>query len=104
MWACLDEIVTELSLTIDGCVIFLFLVQYGRTETIVNSQDPDFATPIQMSYRFEEVQRLRFVVYDIDNATPSLSDDDLLGHHECTLAQVCAGEVLREGRGHMISR
>ena len=45
-----------------------------------------------MSYRFEEVQKLRFVVYDIDNATPSLSDDDLLGHHECTLAQVCAGE------------
>lgn len=51
-----------------------------------------------MSYRFEEVQKLRFVVYDIDNDTPSLSDDDLLGYHECTLAQVCVGKVLR---GHV---
>ena len=92
----LDQVLTESSLPSDGCIICLFLVQYGRTETIVNSQDPDFATPIQMSYRFEEVQKLRFVVYDIDNATPSLSDDDLLGHHECTLAQVCTGEVLWE--------
>ena len=72
--------------------------QYGRTETVVNSQDPDFATPIQMNYRFEEVQKLRFVVYDIDNDTSSLSDDDLLGYHECTLAQVCVGKVLR---GHV---
>ena len=27
-------------------------------------------------------------MYDVDNATSTLEDDDFLGEHECTLAQV----------------
>ena len=42
-----------------------------------------------MDYRFEEVQPLRFAIYDIDNATSSLDDDDFLGAMECTLGEVC---------------
>lgn len=41
-----------------------------------------------MTYYFEMVQKLRFVVYDIDNDTPSLDDDDYLGNIECTLGEV----------------
>lgn len=41
-----------------------------------------------MTYHFEMVQKLRFVVYDIDNDTPSLEDDDYLGNIECTLGEV----------------
>lgn len=34
------------------------------------------------------VQKLKFGVYDIDNKTIDLSDDDFLGECECTLGQV----------------
>ena len=43
---------------------------------------------IEITYQFEVVQRLRFVVYDIDNDTASLADDDYLGGMECTLGEV----------------
>ena len=41
-----------------------------------------------MDYYFEMVQKLKFAVYDIDNETSSLGDDDFLGEAECTLGQV----------------
>lgn len=41
-----------------------------------------------MDYYFEMVQRLKFCVYDIDNNTYDLGDDDFLGEFECTLGQV----------------
>ena len=53
-----------------------------------NSLDPQFAKPFELDYFFEEVQKLKFEVYDLDNKTPSLSDDDYLGGMECTMGQV----------------
>ena len=41
-----------------------------------------------MDYRFEEVQKLKFSIYDIDNESPTLDDDDFLGFIECTLGEV----------------
>ena len=41
-----------------------------------------------MDYYFEMVQKLRFAVYDIDNETSILGDDDFLGEMECNLGQV----------------
>ena len=41
-----------------------------------------------MDYRFEEVQKLKFSVYDVDNESPTLDDDDFLGSIECTLGEV----------------
>lgn len=43
-----------------------------------------------MEYRFEEQQPLRFELYDIDNASPVLSEHDFLGFLECTLGTVVA--------------
>ena len=74
--------------------ISLFILQIGRTEQIQNSLDPQFTTMIETDYVFEEVQKMKFAVYDIDNATTTLADDDYLGAMEATL-----GEVRREGRG-----
>lgn len=34
------------------------------------------------------VQKLKFTVYDVDNETKKLEDDDFLGSMECTLGQV----------------
>ena len=41
-----------------------------------------------MDYKFEEQQRLRFCVYDLDNETGTLDDDDVLGSLECNLGEV----------------
>ena len=41
-----------------------------------------------MDYYFEEVQKLKIAVYDIDNSTVQLDDDDHLGSTECTLGEV----------------
>jgi len=37
---------------------------------------------------FEQVQKVTVAVYDLDNSTPKLSDDDFLGQVETTLGQV----------------
>jgi hypothetical protein len=66
-------------------------IEIGRTENIKNSLSPQFARAFEVDYYFEEVQRLRFAVYDMDNSTPQVSDDDFLGQIECTLGEVVSG-------------
>ena len=43
-----------------------------------------------MDYRFEEIQTVKFVVYDIDNKRniDDLSKHDKIGEVECTLADI----------------
>lgn len=41
-----------------------------------------------MDYFFEEVQKVKVEVYDLDNETASLADDDFLGMIECNLGVV----------------
>lgn len=79
----------------DPCVVFYMFQQgtwneIGRTENIQNCHDPKFANGFVVEYFFEEVQKIKFEVYDLDNATPKLTDDDFLGMLECNLAQVIA--------------
>ncbi|CAG5124096.1 unnamed protein product [Candidula unifasciata] len=64
------------------------LDEIGRTENVKNSLDPKFAKPIRLSYYFEEVQKVVVAIYDVDNSTHSLNDDDFLGQIECTLGQM----------------
>lgn len=63
-------------------------MQVGRTEKIQNCLAPKFAKKFVIDYYFEQVQKLKFGIYDIDNQTIDLSDDDFLGELECTLGQV----------------
>lgn len=63
-------------------------VQVDRTERIKNCLSPRFSKTFVIDYYFEVVQKLKFGVYDIDNKTVELSDDDFLGECECTLGQV----------------
>lgn len=62
--------------------------QVDRTERIKNCLDPKFSKRFLIDYYFELVQKLKFGIYDIDNKTVDLSDDDFLGEFECTLGQV----------------
>uniref|UniRef100_A0A8C4WT00 Copine-3 n=1 Tax=Eptatretus burgeri TaxID=7764 RepID=A0A8C4WT00_EPTBU len=67
-----------------------------RTERIMNSLDPDFSQRLHMDYYFEQVQKLRFGIYDVDNKTYSLDDDDFLGQFDCTLGQIVSSKKLKK--------
>ena len=69
-------------------IFTLIFFQQGRTEKILNNLNPNFAKTFTVDYFFEEVQKLKFAVFDIDNETQSLGDDDFLGEVECTLGHV----------------
>jgi hypothetical protein len=63
-------------------------MEFHRTEVIYNTHDPDFASKVQISYRFEEQQPLKFEIYDIDSPSPSLEEHDFLGVATCSLGQI----------------
>uniref|UniRef100_A0A8C3LUN2 Copine-3 n=1 Tax=Chrysolophus pictus TaxID=9089 RepID=A0A8C3LUN2_CHRPC len=78
--------------------------EVDRTERIKNSLNPKFSKKFLVDYYFELVQKLKFGIYDIDNKTIELADDDFLGEFECTLGQIVSSKtltkplVLRNGR------
>uniref|UniRef100_A0AAX7VRD4 Copine VII n=1 Tax=Astatotilapia calliptera TaxID=8154 RepID=A0AAX7VRD4_ASTCA len=78
----------------DPCVILMVQndgqwIELDRTEVIKSNLHPVFGKVFSLDYYFEEVQKLRFEVYDI-HGTHSIGtrDDDFLGGVECTLGQV----------------
>lgn len=68
-------------------------LQVDRSEVIKSSLNPVFAKVFMVDYYFEEVQKLRFEVYDIHGHGSSVGthDDDFLGGMECTVGQVRPG-------------
>lgn len=59
------------------------------TERIKDSLNPTFVKGLEIDYRFESVQRLKFVVYDIDDKhSDSWSDQDFLGAAETDLGSI----------------
>uniref|UniRef100_A0A3Q3KF07 Copine-3 n=2 Tax=Monopterus albus TaxID=43700 RepID=A0A3Q3KF07_MONAL len=68
--------------------------ELGRTEQIKNSSSPSFSQRIKLDYNFETVQNLKLGVYDIDNATVDVKDDDYLGGVELTLGQIVSSKTV----------
>ncbi|XP_041045084.1 copine-3-like isoform X2 [Carcharodon carcharias] len=68
--------------------------EIDRTERVNNCLSPKFAKKFLIDYCFEQVQKLKFGIYDIDNKTIDLSDDDFLGELECTLGQIVSSRKL----------
>ncbi|VDL81179.1 unnamed protein product [Nippostrongylus brasiliensis] len=62
--------------------------EVGRTETLKNTLNPEWATQIRVEYLFEEKQTMRFEVYDIDSKSTQLSAHDFVGRIECELAEI----------------
>ncbi|XP_062373585.1 copine-8 isoform X2 [Sardina pilchardus] len=62
--------------------------EFGRTEVIDNTLNPDFVRKFILDYFFEERQNLRFDLYDVDSKSPNLSKHDFLGQATCTLGEV----------------
>ncbi|KAM9520183.1 copine-5 [Guaruba guarouba] len=63
-------------------------LEFGRTEVIDNSLNPDFLRKFVLDYFFEEKQNLRFDLYDVDSKSPDLSKHDFLGQTFCTLGEI----------------
>lgn len=60
------------------------LSEIGRTEVIQDNLNPRFVKKILIQYHFEQIQRLRFEVYDID----PVGGNDFLGAADMTLADI----------------
>ncbi|KAM6979613.1 copine-1 [Aplochiton taeniatus] len=68
--------------------------ELDRTEQVKNNQSPVFSKRLRLDYHFETVQKLKLGVYDIDNKSVDLKDDDFLGAFECTLGQIVASKTV----------
>jgi len=75
-------------------------VEFHRTETVKNNQDPNFVSKVLISYRFEEKQPLLFEVYDTDSKDKDLSAHDFLGTITITLGQLVANKRVRKSILH----
>ncbi|XP_051976253.1 copine-8 [Xyrauchen texanus] len=62
--------------------------EFGRTEVIDNTLNPDFVRKFLLDYFFEERQNLKFDVYDVDSKSSNLSKHDFLGQAFYTLGEV----------------
>uniref|UniRef100_A0A8C4HF37 Copine Va n=1 Tax=Dicentrarchus labrax TaxID=13489 RepID=A0A8C4HF37_DICLA len=69
--------------------------EFGRTEVIDNTLNPDFVRKYILDYFFEEKQNLRFDVYDIDSKSPDLAKHDFLGQVYCTLGEIVGSPASR---------
>lgn len=62
--------------------------EFGRTEVIDNTLNPEFVRKFILDYFFEERQNIRFDLYDVDSKSANLSKHDFLGQAYCTLGEV----------------
>ncbi|XP_016423946.1 copine-8-like [Sinocyclocheilus rhinocerous] len=86
------------------CVLYTQTVAYrewrefGRTEVIDNTLNPDFVHKFMLDYFFEERQNLRFDLYDLDSKSENLSKHDFLGQMYCTLGELVGSQGSRMER------
>lgn len=71
--------------------------EIGRTETIQNTQNPQWLKKINIDYNFEIIQQIRFEVRD-----DGLAGSDFLGRHDTTLSELVATHGY-ESNGKLIS-
>lgn len=70
--------------------------EYCRTEVVMNSRNPDFTKKINMMFRFEEHQKLKFEIYDVDSSSSDLKRHDFIGWVETTLGNVVSQRIIRK--------
>ncbi|XP_061178881.1 copine-8-like [Saccostrea echinata] len=76
------------------CVLFMKDIktnsyyEVGRTETIDNQLNPNFAKKFTLTYLFEELQSIKFEIYDVDSPSHNLKNHDFIGRMECSLGEI----------------
>ncbi len=63
----------------------------GRTESVKNNLSPKWKKYFELDWFFESKQELDIQIYDQDNDSATLSDDDFLGSVATTLGAVIGG-------------
>ncbi|XP_054696459.1 copine-2 isoform X1 [Grus americana] len=80
------------------CVLFMEVngkwVELDRTETAVNNLNPAFAKKFIVDYHFEEVQKLKFALFDQDKSSMQLYEHDFLGEFSCTLGMIVSSKKI----------
>ncbi|XP_029464589.1 copine-2 isoform X2 [Rhinatrema bivittatum] len=80
------------------CVLFLEIngkwSEIDRTETTVNNLNPAFAKKFIINYHFEEVQKLKFAMFDQDKSSTQLYEHDFLGEFACTLGTIVSSKKI----------
>jgi len=74
-------------------------IEYARTEMINDNLNPKFLKIIPIDYRFEEIQWIKFAVYDIDTPAAPLDKQDFIGEIQCKLADIVTSKgstIVRE--------
>ncbi|XP_042279151.1 copine-4 isoform X1 [Thunnus albacares] len=69
-------------------------MEVDRTEVIRSCVNPSYSKVFTLDFYFEEVQRLRFELYDINSGYNGLREADFLGSVECTLGQIISQRKL----------
>lgn len=72
-------------------IVTMSLHQYDRTETAINNLNPAFSKKFVLDYHFEEVQKLKFALFDQDKSSAQLDEHDFLGQFSCSLGTVSLG-------------
>lgn len=74
------------------CVLFIKQFgqwkEYGRTEVIIDTPNPQFTTSFLLEYEPEANQQLLFSVYDIDSRSEHLTKHDFVGSIELPLTSL----------------
>ncbi|CAD5111652.1 DgyrCDS940 [Dimorphilus gyrociliatus] len=84
------------------CVLFVKppratgFVEHDRTEVVKDSLNPTFKHKFVIDYMFEEVQELKFQVYDSDSKSSNLKNHEFLGEAQCRLSEIV-------GKGTLVS-
>ncbi|XP_037836427.1 copine-4 [Kryptolebias marmoratus] len=83
----------------DPCIILKMQshgqwMEVDRTEVIRSCVNPTYSKVFTLDFYFEEVQRLRFELYDINSSHNGLKEADFLGSVECTLGQIISQRKL----------
>ncbi|XP_061449729.1 copine-2 isoform X2 [Rhineura floridana] len=80
------------------CVLFMEVngkwTEIDRTETAVNNLNPAFSKKFIIDYRFEEVQKLKFALFDQDKSSMQLYEHDFLGEFSCTLGTIVSSKKI----------
>uniref|UniRef100_A0A3P9KKA7 Copine IVa n=1 Tax=Oryzias latipes TaxID=8090 RepID=A0A3P9KKA7_ORYLA len=69
-------------------------MEVDRTEVIRSCVNPTYSKVFTLDFYFEEVQRLRFELFDINSSHNGLKEADFLGSVECTLGQIISQRKL----------
>ncbi|XP_060931541.1 copine-9-like isoform X1 [Limanda limanda] len=72
--------------------------EFGRTEVIDNTRNPDFVRKFVLDFLFEEKQNIRFDVYNVDSRSCNISKYDFLGQTFCTLGEIIGSAGGRQER------